>query len=63
MLNETVFVGLFTSFFFCNEPLLKGNIMLTKKQTLAVKLVLHMHIFAGLILDMADAIESRIVFK
>jgi hypothetical protein len=34
--------------------------MLTKKQMLAVSIVRRMHIIAGVILDAADAIESRI---
>lgn len=34
--------------------------MLTRKQTFAVRIVRRMHIIAGVILDAADAIESRI---
>lgn len=34
--------------------------MLTRRQLLAVKIVRHMHIVAGAILNVADAIESRI---
>lgn len=34
--------------------------MLTKKKIVAVEIVKRLHIFAGFILDKADAIESRI---
>lgn len=34
--------------------------MLTKKQLIAVQIVRRMHIVAGIVLNAADAIESRI---
>jgi hypothetical protein len=37
--------------------------MLTKKQIVAVEIVRCLHIFAGFVLDTADAIESRINLK
>jgi hypothetical protein len=35
--------------------------MLNRKQLFAVRIVRHMHIVAGTILNVADAIESRIL--